>query len=196
MIALKPEGYLSVGALLGKAEAKELAGDHGAAADLYERASCSEGAGARRRAGASRRGRRWRPAIGGAPPNAFLRVYYEFPLSEAATSAAAALRLAAGPDRSQQLQARPRTRADSLRRPSLRRCAQRASRISAARSSGDDRELADLRIAESDFFLKRYAAARDALQPHLEHASRRAEARFFYLSAIRELGDARSNTSR
>ena len=62
-------------------------------------------------------------------------------------------------------------------------------RTSEARSSGDDRELADLRIAESDFFLKRYAATRDALTPYLDHASRRAEARFFYLSAIRELGD-------
>ena len=35
LIALNPDGYLSVGALLGKAEGKELAGDHGAAADLY-----------------------------------------------------------------------------------------------------------------------------------------------------------------
>ena len=54
---------------------------------------------------------------------------------------------------------------------------------------GDDRELADLRIAESDFFLKRYAATRDALTSYLDRASRRAEARFFYLSAIRELGN-------
>jgi TolA-binding protein len=46
----------------------------------------------------------------------------------------------------------------------------------------------DLRLAECDFNLKRYAAARDGVRPYLERASRKAEARFFYLSALRELG--------
>jgi peptidoglycan lytic transglycosylase len=55
-------------------------------------------------------------------------------------------------------------------------------------AGGDDRELADLRVAESDFYLKRYEAARDGLRPYLERASRKAEAKFFYLSALRELG--------
>ena len=32
-------------------------------------------------------------------------------------------------------------------------------------ASGDDRELADLRVAECDFHLQRYAAARDGVQP-------------------------------
>ena len=57
--------------------------------------------------------------------------------------------------------------------------------------SGDDRELVDLRIAECDFFLKRYAAARDGVRPYLDNASRKAEARFFALSALRELGQRR-----
>ena len=47
-----------------------------------------------------------------------------------------------------------------------------------------------------DFHLKNYAAARDGLRPYLEKASRLAEARFFYLSAISELGDRRRSTSR
>ena len=34
--------------------------------------------------------------------------------------------------------------------------------------SGDERELVDLRIAECDFFLKRYQAARDGVRPYLE----------------------------
>ena len=55
-------------------------------------------------------------------------------------------------------------------------------------ASGDDRELADLRVAECDFHLKRYDAARDGVRPYLERASRKAEARFFHLSALRELG--------
>ena len=45
------------------------------------------------------------------------------------------------------------------------------------------------RDGESDYFLKRYAAARDGLRPYLDNASRRAEAKFFYLGAIRGLGD-------
>jgi soluble lytic murein transglycosylase len=56
-------------------------------------------------------------------------------------------------------------------------------------ASGDDKELVDLRVAECDFQLKRYAAARDGVLPYLERASRKAEARFFYLSSLRELGD-------
>ncbi len=55
-------------------------------------------------------------------------------------------------------------------------------------TSGDDRELAELRIAESDFFLRRYESARDGLKPHLDRASRKAEARFFDLSALRDMG--------
>ena len=49
--------------------------------------------------------------------------------------------------------------------------------------TGDDREVVDLRLAESDCFLKRYAAARDEIRPYLEQASRKAEARFFYVTA-------------
>src|SRR5258706_4856356 len=56
-------------------------------------------------------------------------------------------------------------------------------------ASGDDKELVALRIAESDYYLKRYAAARDGLRPFLDGAARRAEARFFYLTALRALGD-------
>src|SRR4029453_16532927 len=60
--------------------------------------------------------------------------------------------------------------------------------------SGDDKEVVALRIAECDYFLKRYAAARDGVQPYIETASRRAEARFFYLSALRGLGDVDEST--
>jgi len=86
----KPDGYLMIGALLGKGEAAEVRGDNAGAADCYERLGslktpspedallrlgrASLAAGDRRRAAA-----------------AFLRVYYEFPLTDAATSAADAL---------------------------------------------------------------------------------------------------------
>ena len=118
---------------------------------------------------------------------AYLRVYYEFALTDAATAAASQLA----------------TLQDQIVRtgyqPDLGRAAMLfgARRYAEARTafqeiqkqaSGDDRELADLRVAECDFHLKRYEAARDGVRPYLERASRKAEARFFHLSALRELG--------
>ncbi|HMF29046.1 MAG TPA: tetratricopeptide repeat protein, partial [Candidatus Cybelea sp.] len=59
----------------------------------------------------------------------------------------------------------------------------------ASLASGDDKELIALRIAECDYYLDRFRASRDALTPFIENASRKAEARFFYLTATRALGD-------
>ena len=59
----------------------------------------------------------------------------------------------------------------------------------ASLASGDDKELIALRLAECDYYLDRFRASRDALTPFLESASRKAEARFFYLIATRALGD-------
>ena len=187
VIALAPEGYLSVGAVLGKADANELIGNHRAAADLYEHASTLKPlapddvlAHLGRSALAASDTRR--------AATAFLRVYYEFPLSDAATGVAEEL------ETLQDQIVHSSYKPDFGRAQILygaRRYADARSAFQDIRSqvSGDDRELADLRIAESDFFLKRYAATRDALTPYLDRASRRAEARFFYLSAIRELGN-------
>ena len=55
--------------------------------------------------------------------------------------------------------------------------------------TGDDKELVALRLAECDYYLDRFRASRDALRPFLKSASRKAEARFFYLTATRALGD-------
>ncbi len=180
----KPEGYQYVAAMLGKAEAAQLRADHRVAADLYETlashksaapdqvltrlAHASLAAGDRRRAAA-----------------AFQRLHYEFPLSEGASAAQDAL------GSLQELVVR-----DPQRELGRALILFGAKRYSEARSAfqdlqrqvtGDDREVVDLRIAESDYFLKRYAAARDGVQPYLEQASRKAEARFFYLSALRGL---------
>ena len=187
VIGLKPDGYLSVGALLGKAEAAEIRGDHQAAADLYDRLSSQkivapEDVLSRLGRAALAAGDRARATA------AFLRVYYEFPLADAATSAAAVL------GSLQDQIVRTSYKADFGRALILFGAKRYADARSAFQDlqkqvSGDEREVADLRVAESDFFLKRYAAARDALQQYLDRASRRAEARFFFLSAIRELGD-------
>ncbi len=51
-----------------------------------------------------------------------------------------------------------------------------------------DRELVSLHLAESDFHLGRHRAARDRLKEHLD-GPQEAEARYYYLSAVRGLGD-------
>ncbi len=56
------------------------------------------------------------------------------------------------------------------------------------RVSGDERSLVDLRLAECDVHLKRYAAARAALEAYLEEpGDRRVEAEFYRLATLREL---------
>ena len=187
VLARKPEGQLSIAAVLGKAEAAESRGNHAAAVALYESlvahtSIAPENVLSRLARAALAAGDRQRAA------EAYLRVYYEFPLSDAAVAAGAAL------GSLQDLIVRKDYKLD-LGRALILFGAKRYAEARAAlldiqkQASGDDREVVDLRIAESEFFLKRYAFARDGVRPYLEEASRRAEARFFYLSALRGLGD-------
>jgi soluble lytic murein transglycosylase len=186
LIEHKPGGYLAVAAALGKGEAAESRGDHAAAAGTYEKLTsvktiAPEDVLARLGRAALAAGDKPRAT------QAYLRIYYEFPLSDAAAGAATALsglqdqivRTGYQADLS-----RARRLFDAKRYQDARTAFQDLQK----QVSGDDREVVDLRIAECEYFLKRYAAARDGLQPYLENASRRAEARFFYLSATRELG--------
>jgi len=120
--------------------------------------------------------------------DAYRKVYYEFALSQQANDA-------------QNLLARLDTSSLSDR---FKLELSRAERIFAARrwaqaragfaplaalASGDDKELVALRLAECDYYLDRFRASRDALSPYLHDASRKAEARFFYLTATSALGD-------
>lgn len=180
-------GYLATAATLAAGEAAESAGDHAAALQLYEGLAAEKGnatddvlSRVARTAVAS--GDRKKAA------QAYVRLFYEHPLTPAGAQAATQL------ESFKDLVTRSSWDADIGRAQILfgaRRYAEAKSAFLAIRPNvgGDNRELADLRIAECDFHLKNYAAARDALRPHLEKASRRAEARFFYLSAIRELKD-------
>ncbi len=121
---------------------------------------------------------------------AYRRVYYEFPLSEQAIDAQSGIeRLETAstipPDRFK----RELSRAERLF--TARRWAQaRAAFVPLARAAaGDDRALIAVRLAETDYYLDRFRASRDALRPYLEGGSREAEARFFHLTATRALGD-------
>ncbi len=182
----KPQGYLGVAAALGSGEAAESASDAAAAVAIYEaltsdKAAFDEESLMRLGRAALAAGDRKRAAA------AYQRVYYELPLSDSAPLATE--RLATLQDQV----VRSGYKADFNRASMLfgaRRYtdARAAFQAVVAETSGDDRELADLRIAESDFYLRRYDAATSALKPYLEAASRKAEARFFYLSALREIG--------
>ena len=83
----KPPGYLSVSSAIGEAEAAEALGDYKAAIAIYARPRRIEdhhqrgralAAGARRRLPANERKQ---------AAEAYLRVYYEFPLTDAAIAA-------------------------------------------------------------------------------------------------------------
>ena len=187
VIDRKAPGYVSVAAGLAAGEAAELAGDYGTAVNIYEHLAEQKGAVneellSRLGRAALATGDRSKAA------QAFLRVYYEFPVSDAAT--AASTQLASLQDQI----TRPNYKGDLARAQALFG----AKRFSDARAAfqgvqpsaeGDDKELVALRLAECDFYMKRYPAARDGVQPYLDGASRKAEARFFYLSSLRELGD-------
>jgi soluble lytic murein transglycosylase len=184
--ARKPSGHLAVATQLAEAEAAAALGDHARALAIYEKlaadkAAVNEQILSRQAEAARVLGDRRKTA------EALLRIYYEFPLTDAAIAASAEL------EPLRDIIVRQGYKLDLGRAVQL----YGARRYSDARAafvalqgdvSGDDRELVDLRIAESDFFLQRYQAAIDGLQPWLDRASRQAEARFFHLSALRGLG--------
>jgi soluble lytic murein transglycosylase len=187
LLARKPSGALALAASLAAGEAAEAATDHAAALAIYERLAAdkqtvSDEVLARLGRTALAADDRARAA------QAYVRLYYEFPLTTA--GAQAVRQMDALADRIKR-----RGYDADIGRAQMFFGARRYAEARAAFAdvqphvSGDDRELVDLRIAESDFHLGKHAAARDALRPYTQKASRLAEARFFYLGAIRALGD-------
>jgi len=182
----KPEGYLSVAAAMGAGEAAEALGDNRAALAIYEslakgKTTVDEDVLVRVGRTALAADEKRRAAA------AYVRVYYEYPLSDAAITASSQL---ASLEREVE---RPGVKADLGRAATLfgaRRYADAKSAYTALRDrvSGDDREVVELRIAESDYFSRQHKAALDALTPWLNRGARQAEARFFHLSALRDLG--------
>ncbi|HXW04035.1 MAG TPA: transglycosylase SLT domain-containing protein [Vicinamibacterales bacterium] len=182
----KPRGYLRIAAAIGEADAASALGDFAAELAIYEQLAADPAAVTEDtllrlgRAALSTNDRR-------KAADSFVRVYYEHPLSDAAIEAGSRLKSL------QDVVARAAPAADLGRAARLfgarrYRDARDAYLDLRGRVSGDDHEVVELRIAECDFFLQRYAAARDGLQPWLDRGARRAEARFFHLSALRELG--------
>ena len=121
---------------------------------------------------------------------AYRRVYYEFPLSPESELAGLEIdRLEKPalltPDRFKLNLGRAERLFGSRRYPEARDVYVSLARI----ARGDDKELVSVRLAECDYYLKRFRASRDALVPYLDDAARKAEARFFHLTATRAMGD-------
>jgi soluble lytic murein transglycosylase len=123
----------------------------------------------------------------------YRRIYYDSPLTAQAVDAQSGIeRLQSTSAISADLLVRAQRRAQRLF--DARRWAQaRAGFDAIARSvEGDTKDLVALRIAECDYYLDRHRVARDAIKPLLDDDELEAEARFFYLSAIGELGDRKT----
>ena len=186
-----PAGYVAEGAAVREAECDEALGDNASAMAAYERLSKTKTIAPDDIL--MRLGRAAKAAGNvGAATEAFARVVYEFPFSDAAVLASSELQslpiapIAPGSNRFQ-LELGRAERLFGAKRYAAARAAFDGLRGAA---QGDDRELVNLRIAESDYFLKQVRAARDAVKPYTEKASRQGEALFFYAIAIRELGES------
>jgi len=119
---------------------------------------------------------------------AFEKIYYDYPLSEFADEAAAELDdvpLSAGTIKFNQELARAE-RLFSAKQYQAARTTFDKLRNSA---QGDVRTQVQLRIAESDYYLKRFRAAADALRPFATSGTRSPEALYFYGLVQRDLKD-------
>ncbi len=122
---------------------------------------------------------------------ALTRVYYEFALSPEAAQAAAELDVLRGGAPA------PVTRenfdlelgrAERLYGARRHADARRAFEALRPMSRGDNRALVDVRLGQIDHHTGRHTQARASLAPHLDGGPREAEARYFDLVALRELG--------
>jgi soluble lytic murein transglycosylase len=188
-LAKRPlEGYLTEGVPLAAAEAAAGAGDHAAAASYYEQ--ISRGPSLAPDDVLLRLGREQAAAGESEKAKAtFRRLRYEYALSDSATLADAELTRLGDALPTRETFTSDFDRAERLF--SGRRYAEARSAFQALQplATGEQKEIADLRVAESDFYLKRYASARDGTRPYLDQGARRAEAQFFHLASLRELGE-------
>jgi soluble lytic murein transglycosylase len=187
--ALRPQGLLKEALALRLAELAQARGDAKKAVDILDRLSndklsAPEDVLLQLGRAAERAGDRDKAV------KAYRRVYYDYALSAQAADAQAGLERTQTADlipadRFKQELGRAGRLFDARRWAQARAAYEPLSRT----AQGDDAELVGLRIAECDYYLDRARAARDELRPYQKGISRQAEARFFYLTAIRSLGD-------
>ena len=180
-------GYLAEMAALREAECDEAAGDQAAALAVYERLAATKTTTPDEilmKVGKTAQ------ALGNDQKSeaAFERVYYDFPLSDLADEAAAELgdaAVSAGTIRFKQEMGRAE-RLFAARQYAAARAA--FDRLRSA-SQGEDRIAVQMRLAESDYFLRRYRSAADALKPFVDAGTRPAESLYYYALAQHDLKD-------
>jgi soluble lytic murein transglycosylase len=188
--ASRASGFVVEAATGREADAAAAQGDHAAAARLYEELSRSKTAspdavllslGQAHKAA----GDRTRAA------QAFSRIYYERPTSDLVSSAAAELARLEDilpSKRSANRVALELGRAERLFSAKRYQPARQSFEALEPLVTGDDAGRVTIRLAECDYFLRRYRQARERLSPLLATAARNEEARFYFLSATRGLG--------
>ena len=186
----KPSGYLWEAAGLGVARAHEALEDYAAAVVVYEELLQEKVVAPdevyMRLGLAARKAHERNKAA-----DAFGRVYYEFALTERALEAGAQLALlhlapAASGSPRYQLDLGRAERLYGAKQYHEARDAYESLRTRAAEA---DRSLIQLRLAETDYYLKRARSAREALRPLLDGESRRAEVLYHFALASRDVGD-------
>jgi soluble lytic murein transglycosylase len=190
---LKPTGYLWEAAALGEAEALEMLEQSDEAVRIYERLlkgrlSNVEDVYMRLGRSAKAAGDQVKAS------DAYAHVFYEFPLGENAAVAGGELNTLTGLQPLKAGSARYKVelgRAERLFGAKQYADARSAFEALTDYATGDDSELLRIRLAECDYFTKRYRQARESLRELAgsEKTARRAEAMFFSGLAARELGD-------
>ena len=192
LLARRPVGYIAEAATLASAETAEALHDYDEALEIYERLAATKTTAPedllmRLGTAASSAGDNRKAA------EAFGRVLYDFPLSGAAAQAQtlyAALPnvqpLTVGSQRYKLELGRAERLFGARRYADARKIFETLRPLAA----GDDREVVELRLAESDYYQKRIRPARDAIKPYTTRGSRKGEALFFYALASADLGDA------
>jgi soluble lytic murein transglycosylase len=188
--ATSPPGFLSEAASLQLAEASSTLGDYLTAVTLYgevlaQKPAATDDVLLRMARAASKAGDRPRALT------AYESLYYDWPASEAAESAEDEMPAAdMGPLGPGTVRfTRELARAERLFAERRYAPAREAFERLVRSASGDAAELVALRLAESDYFLRRYQRVQEDLKPFVEGASRRAEARFFHLMTTRAVGN-------
>ena len=189
--ARQPQGYLAEAAAVKEAEAAASLGDDAAAVGIYEeltraKTSAPDDMWMRLARAAQAAGNH------GEAAKAYLRLYDEFPFSDLSTVAATDIEPFKDLPSVGEPAARYKLelgRAERLFGGKRYAQAQSAFETLKGLAKGDDQELVNLRLAECDYYLRRYRNARDGAHPYIGRASRQAEALFFYLSSLRALDE-------
>ena len=188
--AARPAGFLTESATLQLAEISTTQRDYATAVALYDEAltlkpESPDEVLLRLARAASNAGDRPKAL------ETYQAIYYDWPTSDAADAAVIEMPISAlGPVTAGTPRfARELARAERLFTDCRYAEAREAFEGLAAAATGDDAELVQLRMAESDYFLRRYTRVREDLSPFLERSARRAEARFFYLMTTQRAGN-------